>query len=29
VCALQVLRATVYDGQIHLPGADIFYINET
>ena len=25
---VEVLRATVYDGEVHLPGADLFYINE-
>ena len=24
-----MLRATVYDGEVHLPGADLFYVNET
>ena len=26
---VEVLRATVYDGEVHLPGADIFYVGET
>ena len=26
---LRVLHATVYDGEVHLPGADIFYVGET
>ena len=25
---LEVIRATVYDGEVRLPGADIFYVNE-